>query len=205
VPPPQKKAINLRELDGEAQRAFELLDNLKNDNRRSARDRILYAAGARDPVTDRTLRAVADLFATLEIPLTTAGIARFKADRGLTGGIALSGASAVAYARALDGKEILFRLDKHEEVAMRPGESGALKFLRIYAKDQGIDAIRRLKRALDLGNPPLGPRAKALQNEYVGLNTVITLAEVSAKYGWALNPSGMTLLEHNYKAPSDPG
>jgi hypothetical protein len=198
VPPP-KKSVSLRDLDADAQRAFELLDNLKKDNRRAPRDRILYAAGARDPVTDNALRAVANLYATLEIPLTTAGIARFKADRSLTGGVALSGASALAYARALDGKEVLFRLDKHEEVGLRPIEAAALKFLRIYAKDQGIDAIRRLKSALDLGNPPLGPRAKALQNEYVGINTVLQLAELSAKHGWPFTPNGMTLLEHHMK------
>ena len=91
-----------------------------------------------------------------------AGVARFKADRGLVGGSSLGGSTALAYARALDGGEVLFRVERDEEAALRPADKACLHYLRAFARSRGAEAMGRLKESLDLGNPPLGPDAAAL-------------------------------------------
>lgn len=181
------RTIDVRQLDAESQRAHELLKGLADLGDVAGRHKLLYKAGAREPVTPAALSAVARHLARLDLPLTPAGIARFKADRGLVGGNALAGPVARAYARAVDGGEVLFRLDRKEEAELRPGDKAALEFLRQLARGPGAEAVGRLKEALGLGNPETPtPEAQALMNEYVGVHTVREVARVTALHRVAL-------------------
>ena len=174
------KSVDVRQLDAESQRAHELLKALSDLGDQAGRKKVIARAGATEPLTPRSLSLIASHFARLGIPLTPPGIARFKADRGLVGGNALAGPVARAYARAVDGGEVLFRIERTEELELRPGDKAALDFLRTLAKGAGAEAVGRLKEALGLGNPPTStPEAQALMNEYVGVNTVREVARVT--------------------------
>jgi hypothetical protein len=189
------RQVGVRDLPAEAQRAHELLVALGEVDR-AARAKVLGTAGAREPLSQNGLVAVAALYARLEMPLTPAGVARFKADRSLVGGSSLGGAVALAYARALDGGEVLFRVDRDEEAALRPADRACLQFLRGWAKARGAEAMGRLKEALDLGNPPLGADAAALANEYVGVNTIREVSKATSTRNLSLSDAGLkTLVE----------
>jgi hypothetical protein len=174
------KTVDVRQLDAESQRAHELLKALSDLGDAAGRKKIIAKAGASEPLTPRSLSTIADHLARLDIPLTPSGIARFKADRGLVGGNALAGPVARAYARAVDGGEVLFRVDRKEELELRPADKAALDFLRQLARSAGAEAVGRLKEALGRGNPPPPtPEAQALMNEYIGANTVREVARVT--------------------------
>ncbi|MBM4281889.1 MAG: hypothetical protein FJ137_14415 [Deltaproteobacteria bacterium] len=192
---PRQQQVGVRDLPAEAQRAHELLVALAEVDR-GARAKVLGAAGAREPLSPGGLGAVAGLYARLEMPLNPAGIARFKAERGLVGGSSLAGPVALAYARALEGGEVLFRLERDEELGLRPADRACLQFLRSWAKARGAEAMGRLKEALDLGNPPVGPDAAALANEYVGVNTVREVSKATSTRNLPLTDAGLqTLVE----------
>jgi hypothetical protein len=193
------KQVGVRDLPAEAQRAHELLVALGDANR-GARAKVLGAAGSREPLTQSGLLAVAALYARLEMPLTPAGVARFKADRGLVGGSSLGGSVALAYARALDGGEVLFRVERDEEAALRPADKACLQFLRGWAKARGAEAMGRLKEALDLGNPPVGAAAAALANEYVGINTVREVSKATSTRNLSLTDAGLKTLVEQLEA-----
>jgi hypothetical protein len=181
------RTVDVRQLDAESQRAHELLKGLADAGDVAGRQKLLHKAGVKEPLTPATLVAVARCLAQLDLPLTPVGIARFKADRGLVGGNALAGPVARAYARAIDGGEVLFRVDRKEEAELRPGDKAALEFLRQLARGAGAEAVGRLKEALGLGNPPSStPEAQALMNEYVGVHTVREVARVTALHRVAL-------------------
>jgi hypothetical protein len=193
------RQMGVRDLPAEAQRAHELLVALGEVDR-AGRAKVLGAAGAREPLSSGGLAAVAALYARLEMALTPAGIARFKADRGLVGGSSLGGAVALAYARALDGGEVLFRVDREEELALRPADRACLQFLRGWAKSRGAEAMGRLKEALDLGNPPVGTAAAALANEYVGVNTVREVSKATSTRNLPLTDAGLKALVEQLEA-----
>ena len=193
------RQVGVRDLPAEAQRAHELLVALGEQNR-AARAKVLAAAGAAEPLTSSGLAAVAALYARLEMPLTPAGVARFKGDRGLVGGSGVSGPTALAYARALDGGEVLFRIERDEESTLRPADKACLQFLRTFAKARGAEAMGRLKEALDLGNPPLGPGAAALANEYVGLNTVREVSKETSTRHLPMTDAGLRALVEQREA-----
>ena len=175
------KTVDVRQLDAESQRAHELLKALSDLGDVVGRKKIITKAGGSEPLTPRSLSMIAQHLARLDMPLTPSGIARFKADRGLVGGNALAGPVARAYARAVDGGEVLFRVDRKEELELRPADKAALDFLRQLARGAGAEAVGRLKEALGLGNPPTStPEAQALMNEYVGENTVREVARVTS-------------------------
>jgi len=179
--------VDVRQLDAESQRAHELLKALSDLGEHAGRKKIIASAGASEPLTPRALTAIATYLARLDIPLTPKGIARFKADRGLVGGSGLAGSVARAYVRAVAGGEVLFRIDRKEELDLRPAEKAALAFLRQLARNAGAEAVGRLKEALGLGNPPTPtPEAQALMNEYIGVNTVKEVAQQTARQGVAL-------------------
>lgn len=178
---PGHKTVDVRQLDAESQRAHELLKALSDLGDVEGRKKIITKAGASEPLTPRALSMIAQHLARLDLPLTPPGIARFKADRGLVGGNALAGPVARAYARAVDGGEVLFRVDRKEELELRPADKAALEFLRQLARSAGAEAVGRLKEALGLGNPSTpSPEAQALMNEYVGVNTVREVARVTS-------------------------
>jgi hypothetical protein len=192
---PRQQQVGVRDLPAEAQRAHELLVALAAEDR-ALRAKVLARAGAREPLTQNGLVAVASLYAQLDMPLSPAGVARFKADRGLVGGSSLAGVTAAAYARALEGGEVLFRVDRAEEAALRPADKACLQFLRGWARATGAVAMGRLKEALDLGNPPLGDAAAALANEYVGVNTVREVSRATSTRNLPLTDAGLrTLVE----------
>jgi hypothetical protein len=193
------KQVGVRDLPAEAQRAHELLVALGEADR-AARSKVLAAAGSREPLTQGGLIAVAGLYARLEMPLTPAGVARFKGDRGLVGGSSLGGPVALAYARALDGGEVLFRVERDEEAALRPADKACLQFLRGWAKARGAEAMGRLKEALDLGNPPVGPDAAALANEYVGGNTIREVSKATSTRNLPLTDAGLKTLVEQLEA-----
>lgn len=175
-----QRTVDVRQLDAESQRAHELLKALTDIGDVAGRRLVLSRAGTTEPLTPKALAAVATLMARLDMPLTPAGIARFKAERAVVGGSALAGAVARAYVRAVEGGEVLFRLDRKEELELRPGDRAALDFLRHLARSAGAEAVGRLKEALNLGNPPAPtPEAAALMNEYVGAATVRELAHAT--------------------------
>jgi hypothetical protein len=175
-----QRTVDVRQLDAESQRAHELLKALTDIGDVAGRRLVLSRAGTTEPLTPKALAAVATLMARLDMPLTPAGIARFKAERAVVGGSALAGAVARAYVRAVEGGEVLFRLDRKEELELRPGDRAALDFLRQLARSAGAEAVGRLKEALNLGNPPAAtPEAAALMNEYVGAATVRELAHAT--------------------------
>ena len=193
------KQVGVRDLPAEAQRAHELLVAMAEVDR-GARAKVLGAAGSREPLTQGGLVAVASLYARLEMPLTPAGIARFKADRGLVGGSSLAGPVALAYARALDGGEVLFRVERDEEAALRPADRACLQFLRGWARARGAEAMGRLKEALDLGNPPLGDAAAALANEYVGANTIREVSKATSTRNLPMTDAGLKALVEQLEA-----
>jgi hypothetical protein len=196
---PAPRQVGVRDLPAEAQRAHELLVAL-GELDRAARAKVLGAAGSREPLTQSGLVAVASLYARLEMPLTPPGIARFKADRGLVGGSSLAGPVALAYARAIEGGEVLFRVERDEEAALRPSDRACLQFLRGWAKARGAEAMGRLKEALDLGNPPLGSAATALANEYVGANTIREVSKATSTRNLPLTDAGLKTLVEQLEA-----
>jgi hypothetical protein len=175
-----QRSVDVRQLDAESQRAHELLKALSDIGDVAGRSLLLSRAGAKEPLTPRALTAVASMMARLDMPLTPAGIARFKAERAVGGGSALAGAVARAYVRAVEGGEVLFRMDRKEELELRPGDRAALEFLRHLGRTAGAEAVGRLKEALDLGNPPPAtPESAALMNEYIGAATVREVARIT--------------------------
>jgi|GEM_PF-1197178 len=195
------KTVDVRQLDAESQRAHELLKALSDLGDVVGRKKIIAKAGASEPLTPRALSMIARHLARLDMPLTPPGIARFKADRGLVGGNALAGPVARAYARAVDGGEVLFRVDRKEELELRPADKAALDFLRQLARGAGAEAVGRLKEALGLGNPPTStPEAQALMNEYIGVNTVREVARVTTLHRVALTSEAVKALVEKLEA-----
>lgn len=190
----RRARVQLKDLPVEEQNAFALLEALSELDDVALRRRVTNGAGVADPVGAAGLRAVAVMYARLGFPLSVAGIARFKQDRGLAGGTSLGGAVARAYARALAGNEIVVRVEKLEERDLRPGERACLQFLRELAKRRTADDLRPVKKALGLGNPPLSPGAAALENEWVGVQTVKALAHATALHATPLSPEGLKQL-----------
>lgn len=189
----KQRTVDVRDLPMESQAAHEILKTLREVDPRG-RARILEVAAQKEPVTQKGLAVVADLFHRLEMPLTAAGIQRFKACRGLGGGTALNPATAKAYARSVNGGEVLFRVDRAEEASLRPSDKACLDFLRQWSRSHGAELLGRLKEALDLGNPPVGTDAAALANEYVGVNTVREVSKASSMRNCPLTPEGMSAL-----------
>lgn len=190
----RRASVQLKDLPLEDQNAWALLEALRELNEPALRARVCEAAGAVEPVGAAGLRAVANLYARLGFPLSVAGIARFKQDRSLAGGTSLAGAAARAYARALDGNEIIVRVEKLEELELRPGEKACLQFLRELARRRTADDLRPVKKALGLGNPPVPPEAEQLENEWVGVQTVKALAQATAIHSVPLSPDGLRQL-----------
>ncbi|OGQ17278.1 MAG: hypothetical protein A2138_17760 [Deltaproteobacteria bacterium RBG_16_71_12] len=108
--------------------------------------------------------------------------------------------------RALDGNEILIRLEKGEDLNLKPSERAALQFLRGMQQKRGADTLRPVKELLGLKNPPLPAAAEGLENEYVGMGTVRELARVTLHEDIPLTPDGwrqlIELLEQRRKAAS---
>lgn len=189
TPPP--KTVESKDLSVDSQRALELLKALSDHGDLAGRKKILTAAGGREPPTPRTLNAVTALFAGLDMPLSPRGIGQFKAERGLGTGTQINGAVAKAYARALDGGEVLFRVERTEELELRPADRACLTFLRTWSKTAGAEPMGRLKEALGLGNPPVSPGAQALMNEYVGATTVREVSRITTTRGVPLTSEGL--------------
>ncbi|HEY1099528.1 MAG TPA: hypothetical protein VGF99_11400 [Myxococcota bacterium] len=188
---PAPKTVDAKSLDADVQRALELMRALADLGDIAGRKKILEAAGAREPLTPRSLGAIAALYARLDMPLDPRGIARFKAERALVSGNTIAGPLAKAYVRALDGGEVLFRIDRTEEQELRPGERACLNFLRVWARGIGAEPMGRLKDVLGLGNPPVSKEAQPLMNEYVGVTTVKEIARVTAQKGVPLTNDGL--------------
>jgi hypothetical protein len=195
----KQRTVSIKDLPLESQTAHEILKLLRECDPRG-RARVLEVAHQKDPVTQQGLAGVASLFQRLEMPLSAPGIQRFKADRGLGGGTALNPACAKAYARAVNGGEVLFRVDRGEEANLRPADKACLGFLRTWSRSHGAEAVGRLKEALDLGNPEVGPDAAALANEYVGVNTVREVSKASSMRNCPLTPEGMEALSSQLEA-----
>jgi len=191
-PPPQQ--IRVEDLPLESQRAYELLDVLQSSADLRGAYVVLRAAGTEPPVGPIGLARVAIAMAGLGYPLTTSGIRKFKDERVLSGGNAITVPVAKAYVRAITGKETLFRLTKKEIQSLKPNEFAALEFLRKFARVKGTEAVRKLKKAMGLGNPKIKGPAGKLKNEYVGVNTVKLLAQHVWKINVALTPMGMKRL-----------
>lgn len=188
VPP---KTVEAKDLGADIQRALELMKALADLGEIAGRKKILALAGGKEPLTPRSLGAVAALFARLDMPLTPKGILRFKSDRGLVGGNAIAGPVARAYLRAVDGGEVLFRIDRTEELELRPADRACLNFLRTWSRTAGAEPMGRLKEALSLGNPPVPPDAQPLMNEYVGLSTVREVSRVTSTRNVTLSSEGL--------------
>jgi hypothetical protein len=201
MPPPQR--LDVRTLSLESQRAHELLDTLRDHQEREARFAIMARAGATDPITVGGLHAVAEMFARLGMPLDQHGVTRFKADRGLVGGTAIGATVALAYARALEGDEVLIRVEKHEESALSPNEKATLAYLRTFQKKRRAQHLRPLKEALQLSNPPVSQDAWSLGNEYVGVHTVKEIAKASAMHSVTLSGDVIQTLVNKIKAASN--
>lgn len=189
----KQRTVNLKDLPPESQAAHEILKTLREVDAKG-RARILEVAEQKDPVNQMALAAVAALFHRFEMPLNSAGIQRFKADRGLGSGSGLNPAVIKAYARSVNGGEVLFRVDRGEEANLRPADKACLGFLRTWSRTHGAEALGRLKEALDLGNPPVGADAAPLANEYVGVNTVREVSKASSMRNCPLTPEGMLTL-----------
>ena len=185
--------VQLKDLPVEQQNAHAILQALQEMNEPALRDRIVSTAGATEPVGANGLRLIADLYDSLGMPLSVVGVQRFKQDRALVGG-SISGTVAKAYARALDGNEVLVRVDRREEQQLRPSEKACLQFLREFAKRCGADELKPVKDALGLGNPPIKGAAKQLENEYVGVTTVVEIARATTMRSIPLNRDGMRRL-----------
>jgi hypothetical protein len=183
----------MRSLPPEVQRAHELVTALHQDHAGLC-DELLGHVGAAHPPSLGALEDLVARLKELDMALDQRGIARFKALRGLSGGLSLAGVTARAYAVAMRGREVLFDIDRAREANLRPSERGALAFLRHYAVSHGWPAIHKLKEALDMGNPPQSAAAEKLHNEYIGLNTVEVLAQTSAARGLPLSHAGMVEL-----------
>lgn len=186
--------VQLKDLPLEEQNAFELVEALRTMNEPQLRARVVEAAGAREPVGAAALRAIAAMYASIGFPLSVAGVARFKHDRGLTGGTSVSGPVAKAYAKALDGNEIIVRVDRAEEAQLRPSEKACLHFLREMAKRCGADELRPVKELLGLGNPPLPDGARVLENEWVGVQGVKEIAHATTMRELPLSRDGLRRL-----------
>lgn len=191
MPPAPPKTVEAKDLSPDIQRALELLKALTDLGDVVGRKKILVAAGCREPLTPRTLTAVASLFAGLDMPLTPKGILRFKSDRVLVGGNAIAGPVARAYVRALDGGEVLFRIERTEELELRPADRACLNFLRTWSRTAGAEPMGRLKEALGLGNPPVPKGAQSLMNEYVGFSTVREVSRVTSTRNVTLSSEGL--------------
>ncbi len=185
-----QRTVDVKDLPLPSQAAHEILKHLRDVDAKG-RARVLEVAAQQEPVSQNGLAAVAAVFHRLEMPLTNAGIQRFKAERGLGGGTTINQATAKAYARAVNGGEVLFRIDRSEESSLRPADKACLAFLRTWSRSHGAEAVGRLKEALGLGNLPVGPDAASLANEYVGLNTVREVSHASSMRNCALTPEGM--------------
>jgi septal ring-binding cell division protein DamX len=98
---------------------------------------------------------------------------------------------AKAYVRALDGGEVLFRIERTEELELRPADRACLTFLRAWSKTAGAEPMGRLKEVLGLGNPPVSPGAQPLMNEYVGAATVREVSRVTTTRGVSLTSDGL--------------
>ncbi len=185
-----EERVNIRDLPEDVQRAHELLTALSSfDGNGFAA--LIAAAGVKEPVGALGLKRIAALYESLGMPLTSRGIARFKADRSLPTGGGLSSAVATrAYVRALDGNEILIRLDKGDEVALRPSERAVLQFLRRMQAERGADTLRPVKELLGLNNPPQPAAAEGLENEYVGLAGLRAIERVTTMRNLPLTPEG---------------
>ena len=198
----KQRTVNIKDLPQESQTAHEILKLLRDVDAKG-RARILQVASQKEPVTQNGLAAVAALYARLEMPLSAAGIQRFKADRGLGSGTQLNPAIAKAYARAVNGGEVLFRVDRAEEAALRPADKACLGFLRAWSRSHGAEAMGRLKEALDLGNPDVSADAVPLANEYVGVNTVREVSKASSMRNCPLTPEGMVALCEQLEADKE--
>ncbi|HEY4223328.1 MAG TPA: hypothetical protein VGO62_18345 [Myxococcota bacterium] len=185
--------VQLKDLPVEQQHAHEILAALAELNEMQMRTRIVSTAGANEPVGAIGLRLVAELYEAIGMPLSVAGVQRFKLDRGLHQGT-LGGAVAKAYARALDGDEILIRVDRREEAQLKPSELACLRFLREMQKKTKAAELTPLKKALHLGNPAMSATAKKLQNEYVGLSTVIEIEHAATMNNITLSRDGIKRL-----------
>lgn len=182
--------VNVRDLGEEEQRAYELLEALRGIHP-GGRSAVLAQAGTGEPVGAGGLRRVAALYQSLGMPLHARGIARFKADRGLPTGGGLSTAIVCrAYVRALDGNEILIRVERLEEMNLRPSEKAVLRFLREMQQKRGADTLRPVKELLGLKNPPLPGAAEGLENEYVGVSGVREIAHATTMRELPLTPEG---------------
>jgi hypothetical protein len=198
--------LDVRTLPLESQRAWEILEALRAHGERDARFKIMAAAGATDPVTDKSLAFIAQLFASLDMALDQRGVQRFKEDRGLLGGSSIGAPIALAYARALDGSEVLIRVSRADEAALSPNEKATLAFLRTFQKKRTGADLRPLKEALGLKNPPMSQAAWNLGNEYVGPSTVKEIAKASAMHKVPLGPELAPLLIQKLKgAQGKPG
>lgn len=190
----RQKTVSVRDLPQESQAAHEILKELKVQDPKG-RSIVMEHAQVKEPLGQKGLAAVADLFFRLDMPLTTVGIARFKAERGLGSGPNLAGPVARAYARAVVGGEVLFRVDKNEEMNLRPADKACLTFLRTWSRSPGVaEVLGRLKEALDLGNPDVSADAVRLANEYVGAQTVREVSKASSTKNCPLTPEGMRTL-----------
>jgi hypothetical protein len=187
--------LNVKDLPEEQALAYQLLDALKTLDP-AARQGVLVTCGGTDPITAQTLSRVAATYASLGMPLTGKAMGRFKADRSLpTGGGIATASVAKAYARALDGNEILVRVDRGEEMGLRPSERAMLQFLRDMQKKRDAETLRPVKQALGLGNPKLPAAAAGLQNEYVGVGTVKELTTAMTLKSLPLTPDGWRQLQ----------
>lgn len=186
--------VNIRDLPEDAQRAHELLTALSSFDV-GGYAAVIAAAGVKEPVGAIGLKRVAALYESLGMPLHSRGIARFKADRAMpTGGGLSSAVAARAYVRALDGNEIIIRLERGDELNLRPSERAVLQFLRVMQQRRGADTLRPVKALLGLKNPPLPAAAEGLENEYVGIGTVRELARLTMQKDIPLTPEGWRAL-----------
>lgn len=194
----RRGAVSLKDLPEEAQRVFEIYDALKKSNEPIWLAKFLKcieapkkgAKAASDPPNAGDLLHIAARYEAIGISLSSAGIARFKAERSLVGGT-ISGAIAKAFVRALDGREILVLVTKAEESALRPSEKACLAFLRELSKKSGADVLRPVKQRLGLNNPGLSDGAEELENEYVGATTVKEIATATTLRRVPLTKEGM--------------
>jgi hypothetical protein len=192
--------MDLSKLSLESQRAYEILETLRTHQQREARFKIMGVAGATDPLQVKSLHNVATYFASLGMPLDQTGLAQFKADRGLGGGTAVGIDIALAYARAVDGDEVLVRISKGDESAMNASERAVFEFFRTFQRRRTAVDLRPLKVALGLRNPPMSEAAKKLKNEYVGLSTIREVSKASSMHHVPLGPELAPRLLEKLKA-----
>ena len=189
--PAASPQINVVDLPLECQRAWELLDALQGAGDLRGAFVVLRAAGTEPPVGPQGLARVAATLGQMGMPLTNQGLRRFKAERALTGGNAITVPVAKAFVRAIKGRETLFRVARLDLMGMSAHEHATYEFLKKYARVKGTEAVHELKRALKLGNPKLAASAAKLENEYVGVTTIKELAAQVYKAHVPLTPNGM--------------